>query len=152
MAPETNDGSGAVNGGGGSVNGGAGSVNGGAPRQDRPRTKLRMMCSTILVCELLVVYFAALTGYGLGPVPLGWLLTGAGLLAVLIVVAILLLPRYRGENRPGVALGWIIQVLITAGGFVMPALFFVGLLFGVLWYAAVYWGRRMDRELTAWGK
>ncbi|WP_349828911.1 DUF4233 domain-containing protein [Brevibacterium litoralis] len=113
-----------------------------------PRSKVRMLGATILVCEVLVMYCAALTGYGLEPVPVAWLIGGAAVITAVIVAAAATLPRYRGENRIGIALGWTAQVLILACGLVMVPMFFVGALFGVLWAVAIYWGRRMDRELT----
>lgn len=118
----------------------------------RKKSKIPLMCATILVSEVLVVYFAALVGFGLRPVPFGWVIGGATAIAALCILAAALLPRYRGQARPGIALGWIAQVLILLSGFVMPSMFFVGAVFAVLWGAAVYWGRRMDRELTAWGR
>lgn len=118
---------------------------------DAGKSKIPLLCGTVLISEVLVVYFAALTGYGLRPVPLGWLLAGTSALALLCLVAAALLPRRRGQSRPGILLGWIAQLLIIGSGFVMPSMFFVGVVFAALWAVAVYLGRRMDRELTAWG-
>ena len=80
-------------------------------------------------------------------------LTGlAGLLvaiAVLAIVAVLLLPRRIGERRPGVIIGWVVQALLLASGFVLTSMFFVAALFIALWAVAVYWSARIDREVAA---
>lgn len=116
------------------------------------KSKIPLLCATVLVSEVLVIYFAVLVGFGLRPVPFGWVIGGATVLAALCVIAVVTLPRRRGQRSAGIALGWLVQILILAGGFVMTSLFFVGAVFGVMWAVAVYWGRRMDRELTAWGR
>ena len=116
------------------------------------KSKLPTLGGTILICELLIVYLALLMGYGLRPVSLGWLITGAVVIGVLCISAAAALPRRVGQNRPGVALGWLVQLLILLAGFVMPSLFIVGALFGTMWAVAVYWGRRIDREATAWAQ
>lgn len=115
-------------------------------------SKIPLLCATVLVSEVLVIYFAVLVGFGLRPVPFGWVIGGATVIAALCIVAVATLPRRRGQRSAGIALGWLVQMLILAGGFVMTSLFFVGAVFGVMWAVAVYWGRRMDRELTAWGR
>lgn len=109
------------------------------------KSLLPMLCGTVLVCELLVTYFAVLVGFGLRPVPLVWVLAGAAGLAVLAIVAMALMPRRAGQRRPGVALGWAVQVLLLACGFVMPAMFVAGGVFAVMYAAAVYWGLKIDR-------
>lgn len=125
---------------------------GGARPGEQPKSKIPVLCGTVLISEVFVIYFAALTGYGLRPVALEWVLIGATVLALVCLLAVVLLPRRRGQRRPGIALGWAAQVMILAGGFVMPAMFFVGAVFAVMWAVGVYWGRRIDRELTAWGR
>lgn len=119
---------------------------------DRPegplKSKLPVLCGSILISEICVVYFAGLTGIGLKPVSLPTLITGVAVITVVLLAAAILLPRRIGQKRPGILLGWIGQVLIVACGFVMPAMFFVGLIFAGLYAAAVYWGRRIDREVV----
>jgi chromate transport protein ChrA len=69
--------------------------------------------------------------------------------ALLLIAAAALLPRRRFQNRPGIVLGWIGQVVILALGIVSPGLVFVALVFGTMWGVGVYWGRRIDREAAA---
>lgn len=114
------------------------------------KSKLPILCGTVLVSEILCFYFALLVGFGLKPVPFGWSVAAAAVLTVLSVLAIVLLPRKAGAQRPGIMLGWIVQVLILASGIVMPAMIVIAVLFGAMWGVAVYWGRRIDREATSW--
>ncbi|RBP64294.1 uncharacterized protein DUF4233 [Brevibacterium sanguinis] len=117
------------------------------------KSKYPVLCGSILICELVVVYFAVLTAYGLEvkaaeTLGLGQLLIGASAVAVLAIAAVVLLPRRIGQRRPGVVLGWIVQVLLLASGFVVSAMFFVAAMFIALWAVAVYWSARIDREVA----
>ena len=48
-------------------------------------------------------------------------------------------------TRPGgVQLGWALQIALIAGGFVVPAMFFLGAVFAALWWASVHYGRKID--------
>lgn len=119
------------------------------PTPDGPlKSKLPVLCGSILISEICVVYFAGLTGIGLKPVSLPLLIAGVAVITVVLLAAAILLPRRIGQKRPGILLGWIGQALIVACGFVLPAMFFVGLVFAGLYAAAVYWGRRIDREVV----
>lgn len=118
------------------------------------KSKYPVLCGSILICELFIIYFAVLTTFGLSvksaqTLTLGQLLIGASVLAVIAIVAVILLPRQIGQRRPGVILGWIVQVLLIASGFVLTSMFFVGALFLCLWAAVVYWSARIDREVAA---
>lgn len=117
------------------------------------KSKFPVLCGSILICELFVVYFAVLTAYGLevrtaGSMTLAQLLLGASVLAVLAIVSVVLLPRRIGQKRPGVALGWVVQILLLASGFVISSMFFIAALFIVLWAVTVYWSARIDREVA----
>ncbi|MCD1284696.1 MAG: DUF4233 domain-containing protein [Brevibacterium sp.] len=117
------------------------------------KSKYPVLCGSILICELFVVYFAVLTAYGLavktaGSLTLGQLLIGASVIAVLAIAAVGMLPRRIGQKRPGVILGWIVQALLLASGFVLNSMFFVAVLFIALWAVAVYWSARIDREVA----
>ena len=118
------------------------------------KSKYPVLCGSILICELVVVYFAVLTTFGLSvksaqTLTLTQLLIGASVVAVLAIVAVLLLPRRIGERRPGVIIGWVVQALLLASGFVLTSMFFVAALFIALWAVAVYWSARIDREGAA---
>ena len=46
----------------------------------------------------------------------------------------------------GVALGWILQLVLILTGIVEPAMFLVGGLFAVAWWYGIRTGIRIDRE------
>ncbi len=117
------------------------------------KSKYPVLCGSILICELVIVYFAVLTAYGLevkiaGSLSLTQLLLGASAVAVLAVAGVVLLPRRIGQKRPGVVIGWVVQALLLASGFVVGSMYFVAALFIALWAVAVYWSARIDREVA----
>ena len=118
------------------------------------KSKFPVLCGSILICELFIVYFAVLTAYGLevkttGSLTLVQLLLGASVIAVLAIVSALLLPRKIGQKRAGVALGWIVQILLLASGVIITSMYFVAAIFIAMWAVAVYWSARIDREVAA---
>ena len=67
----------------------------------------------------------------------------AGLALACLLVAGLL-------RRPwGYALGSALQVGVVATGFLVPAMFFLGAVFAVLWVVALRAGARIEHELAA---
>ena len=86
------------------------------------KSKLPMLCGTVIVSEVLVLYFAGLTGYGLRPdlVPYGVFVGLLTFTALVLIAAAALLPRRRFEQRPGILLlGWIGQGLILGLGIII---------------------------------
>lgn len=113
-------------------------------RRKAPRSVLVMFGSITLLMEAFVIFFGALAVYGLwGPEHPGRLamLIGGTVLALLFVLAAGLLRRSWGP-----ALGWALQVLMLATGFVLPAMFVLGAVFVTCWWYALRAGRRLDRE------
>lgn len=116
-----------------------------------PRSLRRTLASMVLGFEILIVFLAALVIWGLAPTENGtwglppWVaLVAGGALIVLLVLTIGLL-RYRW----GYVVGWVLQVLIIAAGFLNPAMFFVGALFGGMWWYCMIVGARLDRDRAA---
>lgn len=116
-----------------------------------PRSLRQTLASMVLGFEILIVFLAALVIWGLAPTENGtwglprWVaLVAGGALIVLLVLTIGLL-RYRW----GYAVGWGLQVLILAAGFFNPAMFFVGALFGGMWWYCMIVGARLDRDRAA---
>jgi len=111
------------------------------PRVRRPRTLTASLAAIVLATEFLVVVLAALVVFGLkslpAPVALGG---GAALLVVLAVAAAL------ARTRVGIALGWLVQVVLIAAFVVQPAVGVVGLFFGALWTYCMIIGGRIDRR------
>lgn len=116
----------------------AGSAGSAGPR---PRSMQRSLCAGMLTLQAVVLFLAGLVMTGL--TDLGFAASvGIGLgLAVLCVLAAGMLGRPGGY-----ALGWAVQVVSVALGFVVTIMFFLGLLFGSLWAAAYFLGAKIDRE------
>lgn len=116
-----------------------------------PRSVRRSLASIVLGFEVIVVFLAALVIWGLAPTENGtfgfppWVSLAAGGVVILGLIATIGLLRYSWAF----ALGWVLQVLILATGFVNPAMWFVGLIFGGLWWYCMVVGARIDRDRTA---
>ncbi len=105
------------------------------------------MCSATLVFEAVVVLLAIAPALVLTNADTGWVVGGGLALAALgILVAGSL--RHRGAY----AAGFILQVLVLATGFVLPAMFAVGVVFGGLWVVSYVLGRRMEADKTRWAE
>ncbi|HYI50591.1 MAG TPA: DUF4233 domain-containing protein [Microbacterium sp.] len=114
-----------------------------APRPRRPRGAAESLGSIVLAFESIIVFLGGLAVYGLKAlpesIPQWWgIVAGAVLAAVMLLTAGML--RYRW----GIALGWALQVIIALGGFLVPALFLVALIFGGMWGYATIKGASLD--------
>lgn len=90
--------------------------------------------------EACLVFFVTLTVYGLRALePLPTFLAGGLLLLALIVVGRLV--RYPW----GLALGWVLQVVLIATGFLVPLMFVIGAGFAGIWIFCFLKGRQLDR-------
>lgn len=114
-----------------------------AVRQPRKRSARGMFCSVVLVCEVLVVFFAALVAFGLrspgtsaGPI---WAVAGGAALLCLVAAGLV-------RHRVGLWLGSVIQVLLIASGVLVTTMYVVGAIFAALWIVALLLGTRIDRE------
>ncbi|MFI0432396.1 MAG: DUF4233 domain-containing protein [Candidatus Nanopelagicales bacterium] len=101
---------------------------------------MRVLCASVLVFEAIIAGLFIPVAYFSGVVANGataaWI--GAALAVLCIVAAAVV-------TRPfGVALGWTVQILLLACGFVVPMMFALGLIFAALWWAALRYGRRAD--------
>ncbi|MGQ0846310.1 MAG: DUF4233 domain-containing protein [Sporichthyaceae bacterium] len=93
----------------------------------------RRLCAVVLLFEGLVVFFGALATSRLSDdVSSGTALAVGGGLALGCILASGML-----RSPAGIPIGWAVQVLVLATGFVLPAMFAMGLLFGGLWVAAL---------------
>lgn len=110
-----------------------------APRKQRPARVV--FGSTVLWCEMFVVFFALLVAYGLrvtDPTTLG-ILGGIGMVACAVAARL-------QRTRAGVVLGSGVQVLLLLGGLLVPMMFVVGGVFTVIWVLGVWLGSKIDRE------
>jgi hypothetical protein len=99
----------------------------------------RIFCATVLVSESLVVFFALLVAKDLSDVATSTLVwVGGGTsLACLLLTGLL---RYRWSY----ALGSVLQVVLVLAGFIVPAMFFLGTIFAVLWFVSLSLSARID--------
>ena len=117
-----------------------------APAASRPRRRrgaAESLGSIVLVFESVVVFLGGLTVYGLKALPSGiepwWGIVGGTVLAALMLLTAGVL-----RHRWGIWLGWALQGILVLGGFVLPALALVGLIFGGMWGYATIKGASLD--------
>jgi hypothetical protein len=108
------------------------------------RSPKRGMCAAILALEAVVLGLTTPVMINLGNVPWRtacWV--GLGLCVACLVLAGLL------RSEIAYATGWVIQIAALGLGFVVPWMFFLGAIFALLWGAAYFLGRKIERERTA---
>jgi Protein of unknown function (DUF4233) len=101
---------------------------------------VRALCASVLFFEALIVGLAVPAGLALTDQHHGGILWGGLALAVACLLAAGLL-----RSRAGYVLGSALQVAVVASGFLIPAMFFLGALFGGLWVLAIVLARKADR-------
>ncbi|GAA3626329.1 hypothetical protein GCM10022200_05880 [Microbacterium awajiense] len=109
----------------------------------RRRGAAESLGAIVLGFESVVVFLGGLTVFGLRATPDGvepwWGIVAGSVLAVLMILV-----AGRLRHRWALVLGWILQAIVLAGGFAVPALFLVGLIFGGLWAYATIKGASLD--------
>ena len=102
----------------------------------------------VLGFESIIVFLGGLAVFGLNATPAGippwWGIVAGSTLALLMVFTSGVV-RFRW----GVLLGWVWQALVVLGGFVVPALVIVGVIFGLMYAYATIKGRALDRRNAA---
>lgn len=124
----------------------------GMPKKRRS-TKV-MFASTVLLLEGFVAFFATLAVFGLRREEFPPVL----ILSVGIALSLVLVFTCAVLSKPwGVALGWILQLVLILTGILEPTMFVVGVLFAVAWWYGIRTGIRIDgeaarreREQAAW--
>jgi hypothetical protein len=112
-----------------------------ARRARRPRTVTAQLAAMLLATELVVVLLAALALLGLQDLPPAVALGGGGAVVVLIAAAAAL------ASRPtGIALGWLVQVVLIATVVVSVPVGVVGLVFAAIWVYSMIVAGRIDRR------
>lgn len=100
---------------------------------------MRTLCSSTLIGEFFVIGFAGLVAMKNPDLSMGTVWTVSGIAMGVCVVLCGFL------KRPGaLAVGWALQVGLFASGFVVGTMFFLGLVFGGLWWASIHFGRKVD--------
>lgn len=111
-----------------------------AGRPRRQRSLRETLGSIVLGFELIIVFLGALVVFGLKALPAVTALGGGAAVVVLMIVAIGLL-----RWPVGVVLGWILQLIVIAAGFLVPAFFVVGVIFTAMWTYCMVAAARIDR-------
>lgn len=115
------------------------------PRRRAPRGLAAKLGAVVLGFEAVVVGLGGLTVFGLRALPAGiepwWAIVGGGVIAIAMIIT-----AGRVHTRGGVIAGWTLQVIVALGGFLVPAVAFIAVVFGGMWAYAMIAGGRSDRE------
>ena len=109
---------------------------------------MRRLCATVLVFEAIVIGLAIPVAVKIGHVSAGSAGPAGGALAgAAVVIAILVMMRSTGLPGLRIALvtGSILQLVMIASGALVPVMYALGLIFGVLWTVAIRLGRKVER-------
>ncbi|MGW2488834.1 DUF4233 domain-containing protein [Streptomyces sp. NPDC001606] len=100
---------------------------------------MRTLCSSTLIGEFFIIGFAGLVAMKDGSLSVTtvWLVSGIAMLLCLLLCGMV-------TRRGGVALGWALQIALVASGVYVPTMYFMGVVFGALWWASVHYGRKVD--------
>lgn len=116
-----------------------------ARRPRRPRSALESLLSIALLLEAVLLFFVSLALFALDLLPAGLAFgTGLGMIVLLTADARLL------QHRWGRWLGWLLQAVIIASGFLLPLMFFIGAGFLGIWIYCFVTGRRLDAAKAAY--
>jgi len=111
-----------------------------APRTRRTRSVTELLLSIVLVLDATLIFFVALTAFGLKALtPALALIGGAVLIVVFVALARML--RYPWA----VWVGWALQVGLITLGFILTPMFFVGAGFAAIWIYCFVKGRQIDK-------
>ena len=115
------------------------------PRRARRRGAAESLGSIVLAFESIVVFLGGLVAYGLKTLPAGveqwW-----GIVAGAVLALAMLLTSGLLRHRWAIGLGWALQVIVILGGFLVPALVLVGLVFAALYGYATIKGASLDKR------
>lgn len=106
---------------------------------------MRTLCASTLIGEFFVIGFAGLVAMKSDDLTQAtvWTVCGVAMLLSVLLCGVI--------TRPGgVQLGWALQVGLIAAGFVVPVMFFLGVVFAGLWWASVHYGRKVDEAKARW--
>lgn len=115
------------------------------PRVRRQRGAQESLAQVVLGFETIVVFLAWLVIYGLKSTPDGvepWWAIVVGSVFAVVMVAASGVVRWRW----GIALGWVLQVLLAASAILEPAILLVAFIFGGMWAYATIKGASLDRR------
>lgn len=116
-----------------------------APQARRPRGAEESLASIVLTFESLVAFLGGLAIYGLRVLPDG-IAPWWGIVAGAVVALLMIVTAGLTRHRWGIALGWVLQVIVALGAFLVPALALVALIFGLMYGYATIKGAALDRR------
>ncbi|MDX3074506.1 DUF4233 domain-containing protein [Streptomyces sp. NPDC088354] len=105
---------------------------------------MRTLCASTLIGEFFVIGFAGLVAMKQPDLSAGSVWAVCGVAMALCVLLCGMLGR-----RGGLTVGWVLQAGLVLSGLVLPVMFFLGLVFAALWWAAVHYGRKVDQAKAA---
>ncbi|MDT0399595.1 MULTISPECIES: DUF4233 domain-containing protein [Streptomyces] len=100
---------------------------------------MRTLCASTLIGEFFVIGFAGLVAMKDADLSSGTVWTVCGIAMFLCVALCGVITR-----PGGVAFGWALQIALIASGVFVPAMYFMGVVFALLWWASVHFGRKVD--------
>jgi Protein of unknown function (DUF4233) len=106
----------------------------------RQRTLTDSLLTIVLGLETVLVFFIALTVFGLHALSPVETFVGAAVLVILLL-ATMRVVRYSW----GVWVGWVLQAILVATGILLPALYIVTAIFLGLWIFCFVRARQIDR-------
>lgn len=117
-----------------------------AARTRRVRSVSESLLSIVLGLEAALVFFIALTLFGLAVLPPAVALAGG---AVFIVVLLITAAALR--HPWAVWLGWALQIALIALGLLLPELYVASAIFVAIWIYCFVTGRKLDRRNAVLG-
>lgn len=100
---------------------------------------MRTLCASTLIGEFFIIGFAGLVAMKDPDLSTGTVWTVCGIAMFLSVALCGVITR-----PGGVALGWALQIALVVSGVFVPMMFFLGVVFALLWWASVHFGRKAD--------
>lgn len=108
------------------------------------RSPRRGMCAAVLALEAIVLGLTTPVMIAISGVDTrSALMVGLGLMGACLLVAGML------RSEAAYLVGWAVQIAAIALGFVVPMMFVLGGVFAILWGAAYFLGRKIERERAA---
>jgi Protein of unknown function (DUF4233) len=110
------------------------------PRPRRQRSLTESLLTIVLGLEAVLVFFIALTVFGLHALPPLEAFVGGAVLALLLAATTRIV-RYPW----GIGVGWGLQVVLIATGLLLPALYIAAAFFVAMWIFCFVRARQVDR-------
>ncbi|MFI0979365.1 DUF4233 domain-containing protein [Streptomyces sp. NPDC021093] len=106
---------------------------------------MRTLCASTLIGEFFVIGFAGLVAMKSDDLSMATVWTVCGIAMLLSVLLCGMITR-----PGGLQLGWALQAGLIVSGFWVPSMFFLGAVFGGLWWASIHYGRKIDEAKARW--